>query len=89
MSLETYRTKETLCINCGAALDAATGTEAGQDAPTPGSITICLYCGHLMAFADDLSFRPLSDAEIAEVAGDKRIIEVQKARRIAFAVLRR
>jgi hypothetical protein len=67
------------CLHCGAPLDGASGV--GVDAsPDPGDITVCIYCGHIMAFADDLTMRPLTDAEAYEAAGDERILAIQKAR---------
>ena len=78
---QTTRTPVSKCLDCGRKVDAATFAQAGPiAAPEPNDITLCLHCGHLMAFADDLTLRELTDAEIHEVAGDKRIIAVQKAR---------
>jgi hypothetical protein len=50
--------------------------------PSPGDMTVCLTCGHLMAFADDMSFRELSEEEIVSVAGDRRVLAIQRARAI-------
>lgn len=36
------------------------------DRPTPGGLLVCLQCSHVMAFADDLSVRPLTQAEASE-----------------------
>lgn len=33
--------------------------------PEPGNISICAYCGELTIFNDDLSQRPVTEAEIA------------------------
>lgn len=67
-----------LCVNCGEAINAASGI-GNDDTPEPGNITICSECGHLMAFADDLSLRELNDKEMLEVAGDKTILLAQEA----------
>ena len=68
------------CPSCGKALDAT--SEAGGDStPKPGDITLCIYCGHLMAFADDLTLRDLTGEEMHAIAGDRRIIAIQKARK--------
>ena len=48
-------------------------------APKPGDVTICLDCGHIMAFAADMTVRPLTDDEIVEVAGDPEVLQVQRA----------
>jgi hypothetical protein len=54
---------------------------AGNSTPGPGDITLCIYCGHIMAFADDLTLRELTNEEIYEVAGDERILKIQRARK--------
>ena len=67
------------CLSCGKALDGATCV--GEKAtPKVGDITLCIYCGHLMAFGDDMMFRELNDEEMHEMAGDYRILMAQKAR---------
>jgi hypothetical protein len=67
------------CLHCGAELTGATAV--GADAtPNPGDITVCLACGHIMAFTDDLTLRAPTDAEAYEVAGDQRILAIQRAR---------
>ena len=48
--------------------------------PKPGDFTICLACGHLMGFREDLTLRDLTSIEMLKVAGDKRILAVQRAR---------
>jgi hypothetical protein len=58
------------------------GAHDGEDAvPRPGDITLCLYCGHIMAFADDLTLRELNDEEAHDIAGDPRMLAAQWARR--------
>jgi hypothetical protein len=67
------------CLDCGKMLDQASGL--GHDRkPKPGDITICFGCGHIMAFAKDLSFRPLTDAEMIEIAGNPVIVKAQTLR---------
>jgi hypothetical protein len=39
------------CLGCGTLNPAQTGV-TGQARPSPGDISICWTCGHLMAFAD-------------------------------------
>ena len=60
-------------------MDRASGVDT-QSSPSPGDITLCIRCGHVMAFDEGLRFRQLNDEEIKDVAGDPRIIAVQKAR---------
>jgi hypothetical protein len=70
-------TLDCTCLSCGKRLDRASMIN-GDDRPSPGDITICGFgCGHIMAFADDLSLRELTDDEIIAVAGDPRIVQMQ------------
>jgi hypothetical protein len=71
--------RPTTCTNCRKVVDAASGV-ATDAKPDPGDFTICLACGHLMVFADDLTLRDLNDDEIVEIAGDRRVLAVQRAR---------
>lgn len=74
------------CTNCGELLDGATRVKettskrARRDMPDPGSVTVCIYCGHIMVFGDGLILRDPTTAEIAEIAGDRRILAIQRAR---------
>jgi hypothetical protein len=47
--------------------------------PTDGDITICMKCGHIMVFEDNRPRNP-TNAEMRIIAGNRRIIAVQKAR---------
>jgi hypothetical protein len=68
------------CLDCGTLNPAQTGV-TGQARPSPGDISICWTCGHLMAFADaDGRVRALTEAEVVGVAGDPRIVRVNNAR---------
>jgi hypothetical protein len=71
--LEGPNAKSTPCLGCGAMLDSGTMI-GGTGAPHPGALSICWKCGHLQMYAEDMSFRPLTDAELLEVAGDPRIV---------------
>jgi hypothetical protein len=62
--------------------DAATPIDSKAARPRPGNISVCIDCGHIMAFADDLTLRNLTDAEMIEIAGDKRILALQRARKM-------
>jgi hypothetical protein len=76
---QDHHMPSTTCPNCRKGVDGATSVDADAK-PGPGDITVCLYCGHIMAFAADLSLRELTDDEMRKVAGDKRILAIQWAR---------
>jgi hypothetical protein len=75
----TTRMQSATCTNCHKVVDAASGVGT-DDSPDPGDFTICIYCGHLMVFADDLTLRELTEDEMVDVAGDRRLLAVQRAR---------
>lgn len=70
---------KTQCLNCGHKLDAASAAQSKRHRPRPGNFSICIRCGHVMAFADDLTMRPLTDAEVVHIAGDKEMLRYQAA----------
>jgi hypothetical protein len=67
------------CLGCGELLDGATGV-SNRNRPKPGSISICIYCGHIAVFADDLSLRKPTGEEMREIAGNPTILAIQRAR---------
>jgi hypothetical protein len=67
------------CLACGQPLDGALGIET-DDRPAPGNTSLCIYCGHLMAFADDMTLRELTNEEAHEIAGDEHILMAQRVR---------
>lgn len=78
LSKMDHQTPPTRCTNCNGLLDGATGV--GHDhAPTPGSVTVCAYCGHLMAYDDNLAMRELTGDEIVELAGDRHLRQAMMA----------
>jgi hypothetical protein len=65
------------CTACGKVSDTA--THVGSDiAPSPGDMTICFYCHHLMVFTNNLTQRDLTDDEMIEVAGDPTLVNATK-----------
>lgn len=76
-----------VCLNCGKELDAASQVR-DEDRPKSGDVTVCIGCGHLMAYGDDMVLRELTDDEIIEVAGDPGILEAV-AEAVAFTAFYR
>jgi len=67
----TTRLPEAECLRCRKKVDAASCIADDGAAPEPGDVTICIFCGYLMTFADDLSFRELTEEEILELPLDE------------------
>ena len=78
-----HRLPPSPCLHCGALTDTAFSV-GGDNAPSPGAITLCIECGHIMAFADDLTLRNLTSEEIHAVAGDPRLLAVQHVRKVVL-----
>jgi Zn ribbon nucleic-acid-binding protein len=76
---------ECKCLDCGHKFDwsAAVTRDGKTIKPTPGDISICIKCGHIMAFKDDLTVRQLTDGEMKRVAGDPVVISARTAQHLA------
>ena len=74
----TTRLFESECLGCGKLLGAAADPTDDDAVPEPGDITICIGCGYLMVFADDLTFREIREDEILEVPLDQ-VSRLQRA----------
>jgi hypothetical protein len=71
------------CPNCKTELDAHKEVANGLDIlPEPGDISVCVYCGHICAFDEDLELRDLTDKEIVDIAGDPDLLATQEFGRI-------
>lgn len=61
------------CLSCGTRLDGATGIQDPRNRPSGGMLSICMYCGGLAMYQDDLSLRALTDDEMAELQADEKV----------------
>lgn len=68
------------CLHCHEVLDGATGVETDRRRPVSGNASICMYCGHVAIFAEDMSLREPNDEEMHDLAGDPVILAIQHAR---------
>lgn len=69
------------CLNCKmSAFGAiASGFQATRD-PQPDDVVVCVQCGHVMVFNRNMAFDELSDADIIRIAGDPRLVDLQRER---------
>jgi hypothetical protein len=65
------------CLDCGKPMDGAMDI-VGDHTPEPGSVGICMDCGHVMVYADDLTLREPNDEEIKELAGHPELLKHMK-----------
>src|SRR5262252_6336125 len=68
-----------LCLECGEPIDRASGAFCDV-APEPGDVTVCVYCGHVMVFREGLVLDNPDAEECYQIAGDKGILAIQRAR---------
>ena len=75
------RTPKESCPSCGYEYDCAADVLDTPRSARAGDVSICISCGHIMVFAADLSKRELTDEEAHKIAGDRRILRLQKLRK--------
>jgi len=71
--------KNSPCPNCGKELNSACGLDS-EDGPSPGDFTVCIGCGYILAFTEDLGVRELTGEEAIEAAGREEIVEFNRIR---------
>lgn len=79
INMHENRTPECRCLDCGTMIDSASAIKDDVIRPKPGDITVCVNCGHIMAFNDDITVRMLTDDEMFEIAGRLDIIMIRQA----------
>jgi|SRR5580765_7564284 hypothetical protein len=79
------RVPPSACPGCGSELDCASDVIANAS-PEPGDVTICLTCGLLMRFKDDMRLRRLTGVEMIEALQDPRVALIESARQMTMAV---
>jgi hypothetical protein len=75
---KSYGCKENRCTACGQTVSGAAAID-DDCAPEPGDFSVCIKCGHIAAFGDDLLLRDLTPAERIEAADDEQLLAAQEA----------
>jgi hypothetical protein len=71
----TPRMRPQMCVECGLLFNASSPTFGkGMPLPKPGNVSLCLNCGHLSLFDDNLMLREPT----ADEAAEPEIIELQR-----------
>jgi hypothetical protein len=63
--LHAFRVPKDNCINCGKTLDSVQGLH-GVPA-RPGDVTICIRCGMIMAFTEEMKLGPIEKKRLQEI----------------------
>ena len=74
---DSVRTTQCKCPICWKKLDAATATQKGTK-PKAGDATVCICCGALLVFNDDLTVRLPTDEENDIMRFDERVLKLQR-----------
>jgi hypothetical protein len=70
--MDETHTPTTLCWHCDRMLDAASGFGDGDGlVPSSGAVSLCLYCGAVAIFGEDLILRPPTKEELDNLGEDK------------------
>lgn len=79
--LTTKTTPKGHCPTCAAPFDAHTCMNHPASHPSPGSITVCIYCANVLVFGDNLTLRELSFDDLAELPEQtvRQVSQVQMA----------
>lgn len=67
-----------ICINCRCDLSAHTNIIDREAMPTPGDVAVCLYCGHIMIWEEDMELREPTDEEAFSMAGDPDLVNAMR-----------
>jgi len=77
--MKTSRMPTSICPICKSSLEAATSLK--NEIPDPGDISVCLYCGNILKFNDDLELVSLSNDEMQALKNSKpdwdEIVKIQ------------
>lgn len=67
----SHAAPETLCPSCGAPINCATSAY-GEAVPTPGDLSVCVYCTTVLVFCADLDVRLATEVEIDDLPSEVR-----------------
>lgn len=77
--------KPCLCPHCGYMIDCATGASSPDIKPRGGDFSMCLKCGGLLRYNDDLTVRSMVDEDWAELSVNQ-IALINKMRSIQKSI---
>jgi hypothetical protein len=72
--MKTSLINSSACLYCRSEMDVATG----DGSPKAGALIVCLECGELLVFREDLSLRALTSSELRSVRADHALVAEMK-----------
>jgi hypothetical protein len=70
----TTSVPETICWHCGIALDAVTPQNSDDIEPHSGAVSLCMYCGAIAIFGDDLRLEPPTTQMLDNLKNNREFI---------------
>ena len=80
MSLDATFTPQNHCPKCGYRTDAASVARGQHHRPNAGDISVCMNCGAITIFNDDLTLREPTGKELLEASLNPDVIQAQIVR---------
>lgn len=69
--MSAYKVPENACPACGHRLDGAMAHPSVEDVPpTPGDLSVCIACGSILRFLDDMALAEVSVFELRLYDGE-------------------
>ena len=65
--VKTYPTPVTPCPGCNDPIEFATGVSMGSPGPEPGDATVCVGCGVMAIFKDDMQLRLATEEDLTDL----------------------
>lgn len=66
MSKTSYTCSDSRCPKCGERMNGATDP-LGSAVPTPGDLSVCVYCGNVLVFNHDMTVRDATRYDVQKL----------------------
>ena len=60
------------CPACGRPVEGCTNLDEEDGSPEPGDIAMCMWCGGLLCFTDDMTFRIATPEDLDKIRPTQR-----------------
>lgn len=72
LRIVSRQTEPHRCANCFSVFDGITGFNEDDRPPQPGAYTMCINCGAINIFCQDMSLRVATQAEIDKLGPERK-----------------
>lgn len=66
--------------SCGNVLNAVYNPNDGEKMPTVGDVTVCVCCGSIYQFGEDMMPRPIAEEDALKLLHPEAVASLQEAR---------